>query len=1063
MAVAASEPFVGSSVKRKEDESLLRGRGTFVDNLTLPGTLSMVVVRSPYPHARITGVNLDAARAFEGVVAAFSGADLADDWTGGMPCAWPVTEDIKMPPHYPLASEEARYQGDGVAVVVAESRAIAKDAAELVEVDYEPLDALADVEKALAEGAPLVHADLETNECYVWKLETDDVQAAIDAADVVVTRRYFQPRLIPNAMEPRAVLAQVGPAGEVTLWSATQVPHILRFTMQLVLGIPESKMRVIAPDVGGGFGSKCDVYAEDYLAVALAKRLGRPVKWTEERAENYVATIHGRDVVHELTFAATKDGKITAVKSEAVCAMGAYLQLVTPGIPLLGAWIYSGPYAIPNYSVTFTGVFTHTTPTDAYRGAGRPEATYVLERTMDALAAELGLDPVELRRRNFVEEFPYTMASGLTIDAGDYQATLGRLLELLDLDSIRADQETRRSGADTKQIGVGFSTYNEMCGLAPSRILGAIRYAVGGWESATIRFQPLGSVQVVTGTSPHGQGHETTWAQIVADQLGIEVDDVEVLHGDTAVSQQGMDSYGSRSLTVGGIALWHAGREDHRQGARDRCPSARGVRGRPRVLERRLQREGITRPQHDDPGGRVRGPLGAQPPRRDGAWPRGDRGVRPAQLLLAGRCARRRGRGGHRDRRCTACPLRRGRRRRRPGEPDDHRRPGARRHHAGDRSGALRGGRVRRGREPADDDDDDVPRAVRGRASLVRDRSHRDAGGQPARGEGRGGDRNDRGGAGGHQRRRRRAVAPRRHRHPASRDARTGVAGDRGGEVVIPASFDYEVAESVDHALALLGEREDAKLLAGGHSLLPAMKLRIARPSLPHRHRWARRTALREGRRRPDRHRRRDPAQGRPDAALLQEHCPIVSSTAGQVGDPQVRHRGTIGGSICHSDPASDLPAVLFALDAEMVVRGDGERIDPRPSTSAPVSSRPPCPPARCSSRSACRSSARTTGWSYVKMSRRAQDWATVGVAAVVERSNGSISNAAIALTNMGATPVRARAAEEAIAGGASIDEAAALISKDRNPPSDHAASSEFRKHLAEVLGRRALNEASAG
>jgi carbon-monoxide dehydrogenase large subunit len=557
-ATETAPGIVGTSVKRKEDASLLRGRGTFVDNLTLPGTLYMAVVRSPYPHARINRVDLEAARAAEGVVAVFSGADLAADWKGGLPCAWPVTEDIKMPTHYPLATDEARYQGDGVAVVIADSRALAKDAAELVEVDYEPLPSTADVEKALEDGAPLVHSDLETNECYVWKLETDEVQAAIAAADVVVTRRYFQPRLIPNAIEPRGVLAQVGPTDEVTLWSATQVPHILRFALQLVLGIAESKIRVIAPDVGGGFGSKLNVYAEEALAVALAKRLGRPVKWTEERAENYVATIHGRDVVHEFTFAATRDGTITAVKSEALCAMGAYLQLVTPGIPLLGAWIYSGPYAISNYSVTFTGVFTHTTPTDAYRGAGRPEATYVLERTMDALARELGMDPVELRRKNFVKEFPHTMASGLTIDAGDYDACLDKLLEHLDLDSIRADQAARRANGDTKQIGVGFSTYNEMCGLAPSRILGAIRYAVGGWDAATIRFQPLGSVQVVTGTSPHGQGHETTWAQIVADQLGVGVDDVEVLHGDTAVSQQGMDTYGSRSLTVGGIALYHA-------------------------------------------------------------------------------------------------------------------------------------------------------------------------------------------------------------------------------------------------------------------------------------------------------------------------------------------------------------------------------------------------------------------------------------------------------------------------------------------------------------------------
>ncbi len=550
--------FVGTSVKRKEDAGLLRGKTTFVDNLTLPGTVFMAVVRSPYPHARIKSVNLDAVRSTEGVVAAFSGADLAEDWKGGLPCAWPVTDDIKMPPHYPLAVDEARFQGDGVAVVIAESRALAKDAAELVEVDYEPVGSVADVEKALEDGAPLVHSDLGTNECYVWKLDAGDVQASIDAADAVVTRRYFQPRLIPNAIEPRSVLAQVGPTDEVTLWSATQIPHILRLALQLVLGIPEAKIRVIAPDVGGGFGSKLNVYAEEALAVALAKRLGRPVKWTEERAENYVATIHGRDVVHELTFAATKDGTITAVESEAKCAMGAYLQLVTPGIPLLGAWIYSGPYVIPNYSVTFTGVFTNTTPTDAYRGAGRPEATYVLERTMDALARELGMDPLELRRKNFVKEFPHTMASGLTIDAGDYEGTLDRLLALLDLDGIRADQAGRRKRSDAKQIGVGFSTYNEMCGLAPSRILGAIRYVAGGWDSATIRFQPLGSVQVVTGTSPHGQGHETTWAQIVADQLGVDVDDVEVLHGDTAVSQQGLDTYGSRSLAVGGVALYHA-------------------------------------------------------------------------------------------------------------------------------------------------------------------------------------------------------------------------------------------------------------------------------------------------------------------------------------------------------------------------------------------------------------------------------------------------------------------------------------------------------------------------
>jgi aerobic carbon-monoxide dehydrogenase large subunit len=559
MAVTETEPrLIGTPVPRREDAKLLTGKGTYVENIQLPGTLAFVVVRSPYAHARIGSVDLSAARAADGVVAAFSGADLREDWINGLPCAWPVTEDIKLPPHFPLAVDEARHQGDGVAVVVAETRAHAKDAAELVEVEYVPLPVAVDVEQALEDGAPLVHSDLGTNECYVWKLESEGFADGIAGADVHVTRRYVQPRLIPNAIEPRGVVAQPGPTGEMTVWSATQVPHIGRFALSLVTGVPEAKLRVVAPDVGGGFGSKLDVYAEEALAIALARRLGRPVKWVEERSENYLATIHGRDVVTELTYSATKDGKILGVKADVKAAMGAYLQLVTPGIPLLGAWIYAGPYDIPNYSVTFTGVFTNTTPTDAYRGAGRPEATFVLERTIEALALELDLDQVELRRRNLISEFPHTLASGLTIDSGDYHASLDKLLDRLDLDGIRAEQAARRERGDVKQLGVGFSTYTEMCGLAPSRILGAIRYAVGGWDSATVRFQPLGSVQVIIGTSPHGQGHVTTFSQIAAEQLGVELEDVEILHGDTAISQLGMDTYGSRSLPVGGIAVWHA-------------------------------------------------------------------------------------------------------------------------------------------------------------------------------------------------------------------------------------------------------------------------------------------------------------------------------------------------------------------------------------------------------------------------------------------------------------------------------------------------------------------------
>jgi carbon-monoxide dehydrogenase large subunit len=553
---ATETRHIGAPLKRKEDDPLLRGRGSYVDNLDLPGTVVMVVVRSPYAHARITSLDTAAAKAADGVVAVFTGADLRDDWKAAMPCAWPVTEDMKSPEHFPLAVGEVHYEGDGVAVVIADTRAHAIDAAELVDVDYEPLEVLVDVETAAQDGAALVHEELGTNVSYVWKLETGTFD---DGADVIVKRRYVQPPLIPNAIESRGVVARPEPGGDVTLWSATQIPHILRVLTAATLGMSETKLRVIAPDVGGGFGSKLDVYAEELLAVALARRLGSPVKWVEERSENALATIHGRDFVTTLELAATKDGKITSIRANVIASMGAYLQLVTPGIPLLGAWIYAGPYAIPNYSVTFTGVFTNTTPTDAYRGAGRPEATYVLERTMDLLAKELGIDRVELRRRNFISEFPATLASGLTIDSGDYHSSLDRLLEHLGLEELEAEQRARRERGDVKQIGIGFSTYNEMCGLAPSRILGAIRYAAGGWETATIRCLPTGTFQVVTGTSPHGPGHETAWSQIVADQLGCDPSEVEVLHGDTSISPYGLDTYGSRSLPVGGAALWAAG------------------------------------------------------------------------------------------------------------------------------------------------------------------------------------------------------------------------------------------------------------------------------------------------------------------------------------------------------------------------------------------------------------------------------------------------------------------------------------------------------------------------
>jgi carbon-monoxide dehydrogenase large subunit len=557
MAATETHTWIGQSVARKEDRKLLTGQGSFVDNMTLPGTIYMALVRSPYAHARISGVDTKQAAAAEGVVAVFSGADLAEDWKASLPTAWLPTEDTASPMHRPLATDKARYEGDAVAVVVADSRAAANDAAELVVVDYEPLDAVVDPEAALADGAPIVHDDLGTNRCYTWKLDAGEVDKLFAGAATTVSCRFRQQRLIPNAIEPRACLAQPV-MDELTLWSTTQVPHILRVLSAVVLGIPETKIRVVAPDVGGGFGSKLNVYAEEMLVLTLARRLGRPVKWTEERTEGYLATIHGRDVWQEIELAADANGKVTAVRARLTAAMGAYLQLVTAGIPLLGAWLYAGCYDVEAYSLHCTGVFTNTTPTDAYRGAGRPEATFAIERAMDVLARKLDLDPVELRRRNFIKEFPATLASGLTIDAGDYEASLDRALEVLDYDALRREQAERRARGDRMQLGIGFSTYNEMCGLAPSRILSAIRYGAGGWDAATIRFLPTGTVQVLIGTSPHGQSHVTTFSQIVADRLGIGYDEVEILHGDTAVAPLGMDTYGSRSLTVGGIAVYHA-------------------------------------------------------------------------------------------------------------------------------------------------------------------------------------------------------------------------------------------------------------------------------------------------------------------------------------------------------------------------------------------------------------------------------------------------------------------------------------------------------------------------
>ncbi|WP_113701446.1 xanthine dehydrogenase family protein molybdopterin-binding subunit [Nonomuraea lactucae] len=547
---------IGRARRRKEDSRLLTGHTRWTDNLRQPGMLQVMFLRSPMAHARITRVDVSGARGLPGVVAAFSGRDFAGE-QGSLPCAWPVSEDIVIPDHPPMAVSEVRYVGEAVACVIATDRYRAADALEAVEVDYEPLPAVMDMEEALAPGSPKVHE--AGNKAFSVKITSGDVEAALRDAPVVIDRTYVQQRLIPSAMEPRAVLASTD-GDSFTLWSSTQIPHVLRVMLAVTTGIPEHRLRVIAPDVGGGFGSKLQVTAEEVLCLLLTRRLGVPVKWTESRSEGNLTVHHGRDQIQHLTLAAEADGRVRGLRVELLSDMGAYLMLVTPGVPMLGASMYNGIYKMDAYEFGCTGVFTTKMPTDAYRGAGRPEATFAIERVMDELAAELGIDPVELRRRNWIrhEEFPYTTVSGLTYDSGNYEAATDRALALFGYDKLRAEQADRRDRGDPVQLGIGVSTYTEMCGLAPSRMLGMANYAAGGWEHGSVRMLPTGKVEVITGTSPHGQGHVTAWSQIVADTLGVPFDDVTVLHGDTAIAHKGMDTYGSRSLVIGGIAVLRA-------------------------------------------------------------------------------------------------------------------------------------------------------------------------------------------------------------------------------------------------------------------------------------------------------------------------------------------------------------------------------------------------------------------------------------------------------------------------------------------------------------------------
>lgn len=557
---------VGAARKRKEDQRLITGRTKWTDNIQLTGMQHLAMVRSPFAHARIASIDTAAAKQAPGVVAVLTGADVKDT-QGAVANAWPITTDQKAPAHLPVAVDHVACAGEIVALVVARTAAQARDAAELVEVDYDELPAVLDA-KAAVEDAVLAHPDLGTNKSALWRLDSaeqgsgGDVDEEIAKArtdGIVIEREYRQQRLIPAFMEPRSTV--VDPTGEqITVWTSTQVPHILRFLIAATTGLPESKVRVIAPDVGGGFGGKLQTTAEEFATLAAARHVGKPVKYTETRSESLVSGHHGRDQYQTLTLAATKDGTVTALKVDLIANLGAYVGLVGGGVPVLGAWMFNAIYKFRAYRFTVQTVLTNTTWVDAYRGAGRPEATYAIERLMDELAVEVGVDPLEIREKNWIrhEEFPFTSVAGMTYDSGNYEVATARARELFDYDALRREQQERRARKDPVQLGIGVSTFTEMCGLAPSRVLGSLNYGAGGWEHASIRMLATGKVEVITGTSPHGQGHETAWSQIAADRLGVPFEDIEVLHGDTQISPRGLDTYGSRSLVVGGEAVVRA-------------------------------------------------------------------------------------------------------------------------------------------------------------------------------------------------------------------------------------------------------------------------------------------------------------------------------------------------------------------------------------------------------------------------------------------------------------------------------------------------------------------------
>src|SRR5229473_1956014 len=552
---------IGAAVRRKEDFRFITGKGQYTDDVNRPGQAYIHLLRSPHGHAKIKSIDAKAAQAMPGVLAVLTGADLAQDKIGNLICGWMIhSKDgspMKMAPHPAIASAKACYVGDPVAVVVAETSAQAKDAAEKIKVDYEVLPAVADPAAAQSKGSPQIHEVAPSNTIYQWHLgDANAVDAAFKAAKHVSKLDILNNRLVPNAMEPRAAIGDYDTGSDsFTLWNTTQNPHVARLVISAFIGMaPEHKLRVIAPDVGGGFGSKIFIYPEEVVCLWASKKVGRPVKWTCDRSEAFLADAHGRDHVTYAEMAFGDDGKIIALKAKTIANLGAYMSTFSSSVPTyLYATLLSGQYGIPQIYCEVDAVYTNTVPVDAYRGAGRPEATFVVERLVEVGARELGIDPADLRAKNFIKKFPHQTPVIMTYDAGDYHASLKKAPEIADYKGFgKRKREAERQG---KLRGIGFSTYIEACGIAPSQAVGSLGCGVGLWESAEVRVNPTGTVEVLTGCHQHGQGHETTFAQLVSERLGIPIENVSVVHGDTDKVQFGMGTYGSRSGAVGMTAI----------------------------------------------------------------------------------------------------------------------------------------------------------------------------------------------------------------------------------------------------------------------------------------------------------------------------------------------------------------------------------------------------------------------------------------------------------------------------------------------------------------------------